>query len=315
MDYLIAAVSDKGIVKTTNQDSALIRIARIDDTDVIMALVCDGMGGLEKGELASATVIRSFNDWFDNRLFVECSDLSLEKIAVDLSDLLKEQNYIIGQYGRKNEISLGTTASVLLIVDKRYVVVHVGDSRIYSINNELHQLTRDHTYVAREVEEGRMTAQEAAVSPRRNALLQCVGASREITPQIETGDLANDFGFVLCSDGFVHEITSEEIYDVIVDDSINNSDQLEVRTRELVDLVMNREERDNITAVVLRQKETSAIDHSMTVATASSDIFVKDEMFGEPTAELTNKMNSIVDRRSEVKDVYSLQLINTNEYI
>ena len=68
MHYIAIGDTDKGIIKKTNQDSLLIKHGKSEKGEILLAIICDGMGGLEKGELASATVIREFTNWFDNNL-------------------------------------------------------------------------------------------------------------------------------------------------------------------------------------------------------------------------------------------------------
>ena len=75
MHFIATADTDVGIQKDTNQDSVLIKHASVDGTEVLMAIICDGMGGLAKGELASATVVREFSRWFDQELPVELAHM------------------------------------------------------------------------------------------------------------------------------------------------------------------------------------------------------------------------------------------------
>ena len=89
MRYVATADTDIGISKDTNQDSVLIKHASTDKGEVLLAVVCDGMGGLSKGELASATVIRAFADWFDNELPFELENVDLNVIGAKWSLMLK----------------------------------------------------------------------------------------------------------------------------------------------------------------------------------------------------------------------------------
>lgn len=132
MKFNATADSDVGISKNTNQDSILIKHATCDLGEVLMAIVCDGMGGLSKGELASATVIRKFNHWFDNELPFELENVDMNVIGAKWSLLLKELNANILEYSKMNgDEGMGTTFSGILFIGDEYVIVHVGDSRIY----------------------------------------------------------------------------------------------------------------------------------------------------------------------------------------
>ena len=92
MKYLATADTDIGISKSTNQDSVLVKHASYDGKEVVLGIVCDGMGGLAKGEVASASVIRCFADWFDTEFVGELEDLDLNVIAEKWSKLLKDMN-------------------------------------------------------------------------------------------------------------------------------------------------------------------------------------------------------------------------------
>ena len=211
MRYLATADTDVGISKSTNQDSVLIKHASTNAGEVLMAIVCDGMGGLAKGELASATVIREFARWFDEDLVFELENLDMRVIGGKWELMLKYLNAKILKYGAVKNTSLGTTFSGILFVGNQYVIAHVGDTRIYQIGATMHQLTTDQTFVAREISRGTMTLEQAKTDKRRNLLLQCVGASNVVEPQIIYGK-AERGTYMLCSDGFRHEITEAEMY-------------------------------------------------------------------------------------------------------
>ena len=88
MRFIATADTDIGISKDTNQDSVLIKHATVDGEEILLAVVCDGMGGLSKGELASATVIRAFSKWFDEELPFELENVDLQVIGSKWSLLL-----------------------------------------------------------------------------------------------------------------------------------------------------------------------------------------------------------------------------------
>lgn len=252
MRFVATADTDIGISKNTNQDSLLIKHAIADDKEILLAVVCDGMGGLAKGELASATVIRAFSDWFDDELPYELENLDLEIVGAKWSLLLKELNVQILEYSKNNNIDgVGTTFSGILFVDDKYVIGHVGDTRIYHIGESLKQLTTDQTFVAREISRGTMTIEQAKTDKRRNLLLQCVGASKVVEPQIITGK--NQKGaYMLCSDGFRHEINEAEIYESLNPINLMNKDAMHSNAKYLIEQVKSREEKDNISVLLIK---------------------------------------------------------------
>lgn len=251
MRYMATADTDIGISKANNQDSILIKHAATDIGEVLMAIVCDGMGGLAKGELASATVIRAFSKWFDEELPYELENMDLQVIGGKWSLLLKSLNAQILEYGHRFDVSLGTTFSGILFVKDKYVIAHVGDTRIYRIGASLNQLTTDQTFVAREISRGTMTPEQAKNDKRRNLLLQCIGASKVVEPQILCGD-AEKGAYMICSDGFCHEITLNEMYESLNPISFVNMDAMHRNAKGLIDLVKSRNEKDNISVVLIK---------------------------------------------------------------
>lgn len=252
MRFVATADTDIGISKNTNQDSLLIKHATVDDKEILLAVVCDGMGGLAKGELASATVIRAFSVWFDDELPYELESLDMEIIGAKWSLLLKELNAQILEYSKSNNIDgVGTTFSGILFVDDKYVIGHVGDTRIYHIGESLKQLTTDQTFVAREISRGTMTIEQAKTDKRRNLLLQCVGASKVVEPQIITGNTQRG-AYMLCSDGFRHEISEAEIYESLNPINLMNKDAMHNNAKYLIEQVKSREEKDNISVLLVK---------------------------------------------------------------
>ena len=252
MRFIATADTDIGISKDTNQDSVLIKHARVEGEEVLLAVVCDGMGGLAKGELASATVIRTFSKWFDEELPYELENVDMQVIGAKWSLLLKELNARILEYSKNNGIEgVGTTFSGILFVGDRYVIGHVGDTRIYHIGASLTQLTTDQTFVAREISRGTMTAEQAKTDKRRNLLLQCIGASKVVEPQIICGNTEKG-AYMLCSDGFRHEITEQEIYESLNPINLMNKDAIHNNAKYLIEQVKSREEKDNITVLLVK---------------------------------------------------------------
>ena len=254
MNFISHIHTDIGIKKSVNQDSALYMEAKTDYDNVVFCLLCDGMGGLANGELASATVIRAFAKWFENEfpdmLYKGFDSKMLEK---RWSEIVFEQNIKIMSHARSLGSNMGTTAVIMLISGGNYYIMNIGDSRAYVCNsNGLIQLTVDQTFVNREIKMGNMTPEEARVDPRRNVLLQCVGASQFIEPDFFMGNANLNDVFMLCSDGFRHEITQEEISQAFAPENINSEEDFEKAEIELVELNKSRMENDNITVLAVK---------------------------------------------------------------
>lgn len=266
MKIRIAALSDVGTVREINQDSVLIKT----DTShsygkAVFAMLCDGMGGLSGGEIASATAIRRFEKWFREEMPGELlgSDVTeklgdtgnyngkLGTVRNKWLSMAEEVNHLLLRYGTEKHIKIGTTAVALLILDKEYLLMNIGDSRIYGIQGgRAKQLTTDQSYVQKLVEMGRLTRHEAEQSHKDNLLLQCIGVNDEISPEFEHGYVDKDMAFVLCSDGFWKKLKPDEIGEAIWS-GMDNEALLKEEIRNLIEKVKERKERDNISAAAV----------------------------------------------------------------
>ncbi len=251
MRFIATADTDIGNAREANQDSLLIRHAETPAGEVLLCVVCDGMGGLAKGELASATVVRAFSDWFDRALSESGGAFDLWMTAIQWEAALDDANQTLSMYGEKHQLHLGTTFSGILFAGGRYLLCHVGDSRIYHIGRNARQLTEDQTLVGQEIRAGRLTKEQARRDARRGVLLQCVGASASVTPQVIVGK-AKPGVYLLCSDGLYHETTFREMSEALAPDALCDRRAMHGCARRLIDLVKSRGETDNISALLVR---------------------------------------------------------------
>lgn len=253
MDFMIAAHSDVGIKKHANQDALLIKTAQTNLGKVCLCVVCDGMGGLSNGELASATVIREMERWFEQQLPQNLQKgFDSEKMRLEWDNIVLEQNKKLAQYASARGLRMGTTITALLIADNKYYIMNVGDSRVYMISDRVTLLTKDQTFVQYEIDNGRMTLEEAAVHPQRNVLLQCVGASDSVIPDFFSGEVCLDTVFMLCSDGFRHVISDDEIYEKLNPYALSSERTMKENAVWLTELNKQRREPDNISVALVR---------------------------------------------------------------
>lgn len=142
MRFLSVAHTDVGISKKINQDAFCLKIAKTPTSNIAFAVMCDGMGGLNNGEYASALVVNAFSNWFEKELpSIADKNLYMNSVTERWKEIVLDQGQKILEYGQSRSISLGTTLTVLLIVNDKYANIHVGDSRLYKISNAMHQLT------------------------------------------------------------------------------------------------------------------------------------------------------------------------------
>lgn len=253
MNFLTAAHTDVGIRKKTNQDSFLLQQADTEYGNVLLSVICDGMGGLSKGEVASCRMIRACADWFSREFpGILYGGMNPEALRDSWEQLARRENEYIKEYGRSVHTDLGTTIVAFLAVGNTYYIMNVGDSRIYLISDNVYQLTKDQTFVQREVDLGRMTYEESLVSPQRSILLQCIGASDAVAPDFYSGTITEGQCFLLCCDGFRHVISPNELYQFLNPVTCVDENTMQTHLFQLTELNKQRMETDNISAVLIR---------------------------------------------------------------
>ena len=148
---------------------------------------------------------------------------------------------------------MGTTAALLLLTGGRYYTLNVGDSRVYKLDSEnMTQITKDQTFIQREIDQGRLTPEEARNHPQRNVLLQCVGASEVIIPEFTHGTYEKGELFIICSDGFRHLITEDEFKKIMNPEKMRSEKDLRDAAVYCTELNKSRQERDNISVILLK---------------------------------------------------------------
>ena len=257
MNFFTAVHSDAGSRKKKNQDSVLLMEAETKQGGILFAAVCDGMGGLSRGETASAAMVNAFAKWFERGMpylarSFQTGTFCRERLWKQWTRLINHTSSCIEAFGRSNHISLGTTAAGLLICREAFYTLNVGDSRVYLLTDQLNCLTRDQTYVQQEVDAGRMTYEQSLIDPYRNVLLQCIGTGPTVRPAFGCGRAASGQVFLLCSDGFRHVVTEEEIYSAFCPREMTGEEIMERRLFEMTEIIKERHEEDNISAVLIR---------------------------------------------------------------
>ena len=248
---LCTAYTDKGTRKQVNQDSVLIMQGEMAGDEIVFVCICDGMGGLKNGEVASGKAAKALSYWFEDEL--PCllrSGLSNDVLKESLNHTIFEIDDAVREYGDDNG-ECGTTLSGILLYRGRYVCVNVGDSRIYRINEtSISQLTKDQTVVQKLMDEGEITEEEASRHRDRNVLLQCIGAGGDVVPVYTYGTYAEGDVFLACSDGFRHKLTGDEIHGIFRQCPGMDKDGINSLLKDAVEANMQRGEKDNISAAV-----------------------------------------------------------------
>ncbi len=242
-NVVFSAKSDIGLVRTENQDSFGIFPEENSASDYPagqLFIVADGMGGHQGGKDASSLAVKTVKEEFFSSTLEE---------GVALKEAIEKANHaIFSKTGKKYEFSrMGTTCSALVIKNEKVVIGHVGDSRIYRIeNNHLVQLTNDHTKVQEMLREGILTPEEARNYPSKSVLARALGIDETVKVDV-TDDLKLKRGqiYILCSDG-LSRVSNKEILSIVQHSTPSDA------CDQLIEIANERGGKDNITVVVIK---------------------------------------------------------------
>ena len=209
MHFTCAARTDVGIVRSGNEDNYLMLAERG------IFIVADGMGGHAAGEVASEMAVR-----ITSHEIGSLRGLTDERgRRADARGHPHRQRRHLRAHPRRSTTSagMGTTATVLVLLPRRYLIGQVGDSRAYLLRDgEFHQLTKDHSYVQEQVDAGLLTPEQARVHPYSNVITRCVGAEHatwcptSTSATCEQGDV-----LLLASDGLTGMLEDEQLIRIL----------------------------------------------------------------------------------------------------
>jgi protein phosphatase len=199
-------LSDQGMVRASNEDSYIA------DCGSRIFLVADGMGGHAAGEIASGIAASTVQEVFSAK-------------APDMADIKDRLHFAVQQantrvYETQQTESeyrgMGTTLTVLAFEDNRYCLAHVGDSRAYLFrNNNLTQLTRDHSLVWPLFENGIISKDEIARQPQKHLITRSIGTHAEVEVDLQENTAMEGDIFLLCSDGLTDVLTDDAIQQIL----------------------------------------------------------------------------------------------------
>lgn len=229
----IACKTDVGLMREHNEDACVI--------GEYFAVVADGMGGHNKGEVASQMVIDTLYEKFSNA----------KAVGKELvTDAVSEANKIAYAESVSNPdcAGMGTTVVAAVWDDKKVVIGYVGDSRAYEVTkNDITLLTKDHTLVQQLIDEGKLTPEEAEEYPDRHVITRAVGTDPTESPDIIEIKRKKNHWLVLCSDGLSNHVSDNEIKECI-----DKTEDAEKVAETLVDMANSGGGTDNITVAVIR---------------------------------------------------------------
>lgn len=237
----IFAKTDKGKVRSTNQDSFYINT--LSDGSAL-AVVCDGMGGANAGDVASRTAVEIISNYVVNSYSPTMNSDDIVKL---ITNAVMSANIEIFDMSQKNELlkGMGTTAVIAVVRDESAVICNVGDSRAYLVNGELKQITRDHSVVQSLVESGDLLPEQAINHPEKNVITRALGVEENVITDSYIVDFSNDSKILLCTDGMSNFVSSETLLKII------NNNETDKITALLIDEANFGGGKDNITVAVI----------------------------------------------------------------
>lgn len=222
LDVRVGRLSDVGQLRQLNEDSLLTieigRVRRSISEPIGLYVVCDGMGGHAAGDVASGLAVQTLAR-------KALAEVMSDGIADDappnweswLKGALQEVNQAVFGRRRASGNDMGTTCVAAIVHGDMVTIAHAGDSRAYLVNEQnIQQLTQDHSLVQRLIQLGQLTPEEARVHPRRNVIYKNLGDKATVEPDIQTIKVAPGDRLLLCSDGLNTMISDERIRQIVM---------------------------------------------------------------------------------------------------
>lgn len=233
---------DIGRARNSNQDALFTEVL---PDGAALAIVCDGMGGANAGNVASETaataiadfIRRSFRQGLDSSQLLGLLQSAIRSANITVFDMSVESEELSG---------MGTTVVAAIARDNFAVIAHVGDSRAYLIKNgDIAQLTRDHSVVQSLIESGKLTPEEARVHPRKNVITRALGTEEDVLADSTEISLDEGDTLLLCTDGLTNFVDNSEILSIFEQTDIKD-------TAEVLTATANQNGGgDNITVVTV----------------------------------------------------------------
>ena len=238
----IFSKSDVGLVRHENQDSSAFSVI---SSDCVWAVICDGMGGAKGGKVASTLAVEHIAEILNDNYR---DNMSGEEIADMMIAAVEEANLLIYRTAMEDSdlAGMGTTCDLVFIRESSVHVVHVGDSRTYSIRGgKILQLTEDHSVVQEMVRRGELTPDEAMHHPNKNFITRAIGVNHEVHIDYIEAEFAYGDVILICSDGLSNHVSRADMVKTVHE----NRGVMLIDT--LVEIAKRNGGSDNITVTVI----------------------------------------------------------------
>ena len=233
--------TDPGMVRDNNEDSIMLR------PDLGLAVLADGMGGHQAGEVASAMAIDLVKQFFENAS-QRSGVLNYNDIVSDSIMLANSAIFELSK-NKADCAGMGSTVVVTYFDGEKVYVGHVGDSRLYRYRDgELHQVTEDHSLVQELVSRGLLSKEEAIESTNKNLVTRALGIEESVQIDIAEEEWQPGDIYLLCSDGLNDVLRDDVISDILE----SNKDNLETALDSLIETVNSNGGPDNVSVILIQ---------------------------------------------------------------
>ena len=236
-----ATLTDVGIVRQENQDSVFYCDERVGILPNLY-IIADGMGGHRAGEVASSSAIQAFVENVKNTGLKDILSVLQESI-VAANAFLMEMSMETKAYE-----GLGTTMVVAVVDENLVYIANVGDSRLYLVNEEIKQITRDHSLVQEMINLGELDKKSARSHKNKNVITKAVGTDINLTADFFDIEINNDDILLMCSDGLTNMIDDRGIHEIIKAEEVFAS-----KAERLVDKANENGGKDNISVILIKK--------------------------------------------------------------
>ncbi len=237
------AETSRGLVRPNNEDSWSVMSLPVGRNNLWLAMVADGIGGYDGGEIASSLAVDSIQQYLEKR-FLRKNPAQMLKEAIVYSNNRIRENAV----GSERLSLMGTTLTCVMVNcdQSKAFVGHVGDSRAYIVSNgKIRRITNDHSVSGTLIKNGTISEDDAMKHPGSNILTMALGTHEFINVDVYEENLKPNDIIVLCTDGLTSLVTSYEIHQMLL---IHGKDEV---ADKLVDLAIARGGYDNITVIII----------------------------------------------------------------
>lgn len=241
----IATATHSGMVRSHNEDSISA------DATVGLAVLADGMGGYNAGEVASGIAVAMISAEMKKALAAAGGEFDVTAAVKLVGEHAVRANNAIFQASQSQPqyAGMGTTLVVALWHDDHMIVGHIGDSRLYRMRaSKLEQVTRDHSLLQEQIDSGLITKEQARHSQNKNLVTRAVGIDPEVEPEVHAYPVQVGDIYLLCSDGLNDMVTDEDMELTLSSLQAN----LPLAAGQLVQQANDNGGRDNVSVILVR---------------------------------------------------------------